>query len=502
VTAAGSPAAGGAVRAPGLGDLGERLRAAARAARARADAAGRPILAWAAARIEPFDALAVFRWANCAGHDPILWAQPAEGRILVGLDRTWRFSSRGPQRFSEAREAWMALKGAVEPAVDHPAAAPWGRGPVVMAGFSFDAEGPVGPQWDGFPAAELVLPRVLAATSDDGSWMLVSCVLRPGDEGGWGEGEALATVSLADALLRGLPAAGGAGAKPPDAGESAAAAAAEVACEELTPARSWKALALRAAEAVRRGELAKVVVARAVAVRGARFDPAHVLARLWGDYPTCTLFAVARDGRCFLGATPERLASVRGREVRAMGLAGSAPRGATDEEDRRLGDALLASAKDRHEHALVVDVVRDALAHECTSVQSVPHPLLLRVSNVQHLHTPIAGTLRDGATLLDLAGRLHPTPAVGGVPRDAALEWLRRHEGLDRGWYAGTIGWVDGRGDGEFAVAIRCALLGAHQAVLYSGCGIVADSDPEAEYAESRLKLRPMLSALGASGAL
>ncbi|MDR7544017.1 MAG: isochorismate synthase [Armatimonadota bacterium] len=483
----------------GLGGLGARLAAAVRAARARADAAGQPVLAWTAARIEPIDPVALFRWAHAGGHNPILWAQPADGRSLVGLEPAWRFSASGPQRFALAREAWRALVSTVEPAaVDH-AATEWGGAPVVMGGFAFDADGPVGPQWEGFEAAELVLPRVLAATSEAGQYVLASCVVRPGDPGEEDAGDALATMALVDDLLRAELACGGqVGAATAPEGETAAARAA--ACEELTPAQTWKALARDAAEAVRRGELAKVVVARAVAVRGVRFDAAPILRRLWADYPTCTLFAVARGGRCFLGATPERLAAVRGRAVRAMGLAGSAPRGASEEEDRRLGDALLASTKDRIEHTLVVDVVREALAHDCTSVWSAPSPSLLKVSNVQHLHTPIVATPRDGATLLDLVGRLHPTPAVGGVPRDAALAWLRRHEGLDRGWYAGTVGWIDGRGDGEFAVAIRCALLGGREAVLFSGCGIVADSDPEAEYAESRLKLRPMLSALGANG--
>jgi isochorismate synthase len=504
-----SPAARPAVGADELEGLGARLSAAVRAARARADATGQPAVAWAGARVVSMDPIALFRWACAGGHDPILWAQPAQGRSLVGLGRAWRFSARGPERCALARAAWRALMRTVEPGMIDRPATEWGAGPVVMGGFAFDADGPVEPQWEGFEAAELVLPRVLAATSGAGHHVLVSCLVRPGDHGEGGGGDALAARALVDDLLRAdLAAADEAGVATAAVGQTAAqrqaaegATAAEVACEELTPAHAWKALTSRAAGAVRRGELAKVVVARAVAVRGIPFDPPRILSRLWADYPTCTLFAVARGGRCFLGATPERLAAVRGRAVLAMGLAGSAPRGASEEEDRRLGDALLASAKDRIEHALVVEVVREALTHECTSVWHAPSPSLLRVSNVQHLHTPIGATLRDGATLLDLVGRLHPTPAVGGVPRDAALAWLRRHEGLDRGWYAGTVGWIDGRGDGEFAVAIRCALLGACEAVLFTGCGIVADSDPEAEYAESRLKLRPMLSALGDDGA-
>jgi isochorismate synthase len=212
------------------------------------------------------------------------------------------------------------------------------------------------------------------------------------------------------------------------------------------------------------------------------------------------VFAVVRGGRWFLGATPERLVRVRHGEVSAMALAGSAPRGQSPEDDRRFGEALLASAKDRVEHAIVVEMVRHSLSGACDAVSVAEAPALLKVSNVQHLHTPIAARLRGGSTIFDLIERLHPTPAVGGVPRAAALDWLRRREGLDRGWYAGPIGWIDGRHEGEFAVAIRSALLSRDEALLYAGCGIVAGSDPDAEYGESQLKLRAVLAALGANG--
>jgi isochorismate synthase len=250
------------------------------------------------------------------------------------------------------------------------------------------------------------------------------------------------------------------------------------------------------AREVREGLLKKVVLARGVKVRATGFDAADTLRRLRADYPTCTLFAIVRGDRCFLGATPERLVRVRGGEVNAMALAGSAPRGETEEEDRRFGAMLLAGPKDRLEHAVVVEVLREALTTVCTSVSVAEAPTLLRFRNVQHLHTPIVARLRGRSTVLDLVRLLHPTPAVGGVPREKALQWIGRHEGLDRGWYAGPVGWIDRAGEGEFAVAIRSALVRRDEATLFAGCGIVGDSDPDQEYAESGLKLRPMLSAL------
>jgi isochorismate synthase len=163
-----------------------------------------------------------------------------------------------------------------------------------------------------------------------------------------------------------------------------------------------------------------------------------------------------------------------------------------------LGEQLLASAKDRHEHEVVVRTVVEALGPLCDQLDVGATPSLLKLGNVQHLYTPVTGHLCSACTLLNVVERLHPTPAVGGRPREAALALIREREGFDRGWYGGPVGWIDQRGEGEFAVAIRSALLHGTQATLFAGCGIVADSDPEREYAEAALKLKPMLSALGA----
>jgi len=163
----------------------------------------------------------------------------------------------------------------------------------------------------------------------------------------------------------------------------------------------------------------------------------------------------------------------------------------------RAGARLLKNPKDRLEHAVVVDMLREVISEACDDVTTAVGPTLLKVANIQHLETALAGRLRERLSILELAGRLHPTPAVGGLPRDRALGWMREHEELERGWYAGPVGWIDRRGEGEFAVAIRSALMHGNRARLFAGCGIVADSDPDQEYAESWLKLRPMLSALG-----
>jgi isochorismate synthase len=263
----------------------------------------------------------------------------------------------------------------------------------------------------------------------------------------------------------------------------------------------WQAIVRATIERLRRQDgapIEKVVLAREVRVRAARpLSRAAALARLRADYPSCFIFAIDRGADCFLGASPERLIQLQRGNILSTCLAGSIARGATPDEDARLGAELLASAKDRHEHAVVVRGLRDALIELTERLEVPEQPTLLKVRNVQHLYTPVTGRAARDVTVLDLVERLHPTPAVGGLPREEALAIIRRTERMDRGWYAGPVGWMDARGNGEFAVALRSGLLRDRDASLFAGCGIMGDSDPDREYAESRLKLRPIISALG-----
>jgi isochorismate synthase len=249
---------------------------------------------------------------------------------------------------------------------------------------------------------------------------------------------------------------------------------------------------------VGRGRLDKVVLARRVDLRSpVELDVPNALRRLAASAPESTVYAFRRAGRTFLGATPERLVRVEGRRFRTAAIAGTIGRGADEAEDERLARDLLASEKDREEHAIVVHYIRALLAPLAESLSVAPQPEVMRLRFVQHLATEIAGTLPDNAGLLALGERLHPTPAVGGDPRDAALAMIDEHEGFDRGWYAGPVGWMNGAGDGELCVALRCGIVDRTRATLFAGCGIVADSDPGREWEESRIKLRAVVSALG-----
>ena len=255
----------------------------------------------------------------------------------------------------------------------------------------------------------------------------------------------------------------------------------------------WLDAVARATSAIEAEEFAKVVLARDVHVWSeAPFDLPAVVARLALRFPGC--FTFLSEG--LVGASPERLIERFGARVRSTVLAGSTKRGGEAAADEELGKALLSSEKDVSEHMYAVDSVRDVLGPLCARLD-VDGPHLMRLANVQHIATEFVGELSATTSALELAGRLHPTAAVGGTPKGPALDFIKEVEGLDRGRYTGPVGWVDADGDGEWAIALRCAELDGTKGRLFAGNGVVAGSLPEAELEETRLKLRAMESVLG-----
>lgn len=454
--------------------LADLLAQAQQVARER----GRPVLASWSQPVPVLDPIALFHWAGEVAHDRTLWFQPDAGFALVGIGAAQVITPTGVERFQAAGAAWQELLDGALQGGDGP-------GPVLLGGFAFDPERPSTALWRGFPDTRLVLPELFITLREGACWQTLNVVVAPD--------EPVATPALR------LPNDGSL----TDATGPVSAADGGLQVRSARPVADWQAAVGAAAQAVAEGRFEKVVLARAVQVEAdAPFATATVLHRLREAYPTCYLFAIAHGARIFLGATPERLVRVDGGDVQVASLAGSIRRGATPEEDAALGAALLASAKDRVEHEVVVRTIVAALDGPCSDLQAPSEPVLRTVRNVHHLYTPVTARLRPGATLLDLVERLHPTPAVGGAPKGPALAYIRGHEGLDRGWYAAPVGWIGADGSGEFAVALRSALVEGERATLFAGCGIMADSDPAQEYAESIVKLRPMLMALGGDAAV
>lgn len=265
---------------------------------------------------------------------------------------------------------------------------------------------------------------------------------------------------------------------------------------QLTPIDTYRAAVLAARDAVRCGEITKAVIARAIEVRSSEPIDVHaVLLRLKASFSKSYRYSM--DG--FIGASPELLLSIEGDVVRSHPLAGTAARTGDPDTDQRLAAALMASMKDQVEHRIVIDVIHDQLLPWCSYLDWQAEPSVLQVANVQHLGTLIEGRLTSPRpSLMELVRTLCPTPALGGHPRQKALELIASHEVVDRGRYGGAVGWVDGRGNGTWAVAIRCADLSADRrtARLMAGGGIVAESDPDAELAETQAKFQAMLSAI------
>jgi menaquinone-specific isochorismate synthase len=255
------------------------------------------------------------------------------------------------------------------------------------------------------------------------------------------------------------------------------------------------------AEALRRvgaGQFEKIVLARAKDLRSnAPFHPLRVLNGLRQRFPECYAFSVANGRRSSLiGASPERLVKISDGKLFTEALAGSARRGSSASEDAALGGALLKSEKDLLEHSYVVNAIKRRLAPLGIDISAASRPSLRRLANVQHLHTPITANLPESVRALEVLEALHPTPAVGGTPRERAVPQIRELEAFPRGLYAGALGWLDGHGRGEFFVGLRCALVEGERARLYAGAGIVAGSEPEKEFQETELKFKPLIEAL------
>lgn len=255
-------------------------------------------------------------------------------------------------------------------------------------------------------------------------------------------------------------------------------------CDELVAAR----------DALRGGAADKVVLARAITIETTTDIDRHaVTSRLRASYPSCMLYAV--DG--FVGASPELLVARAGDQVRSHPMAGTAPRSDDPTTDARLAASLIASTKDQQEHRLTIDMVHDTLLPWCSYLDEEAEPSIVAMANVQHLATLVEGRLSTPpASVIELMVALHPTPAVCGSPRAAALELIARHEGMDRGRFGGPVGWVDGDGNGAWAVGIRSADIAGRRARLLAGVGVLPDSDPDAELAETRAKLQALLGAI------
>ena len=465
----------------------ERERLAGRLAGALAAArrSGRGRLAAITVELAPeVDPAAVACRSRREGEPWFVFEQPDRGaRALGALGQALELRASGPSRFTELAARWreLAATGFADPSDGTHAA-----GPLAVGGFSFAPDGGVAPHWRGFASSSLVVPELSLARSERRGVRLVtltlSALVEPDDDPEQVLERLLAR--LAELRAESLPLL-----DPAPAGRFEVISA--------MPPEHYEQAVSRAVELIRSGRMSKIVLAREVQVHAPRpYDPAAIFGVLREEFPSCFVFCAGRGDATLIAASPELLLRREGQRVSTLALAASSRRSADPAVDAHLGEQLLRDRSYREEHAIVARRIERLLRPHSVWVAAAPEPELARIANIQHLATPIRAQLAAPIDALELAGLMHPTPAVGGEPLAVAAPLIPALEGLDRGWYLGPVGWTDAAGDGEFCVALRCALLHGSVARCYAGGGIVRDSVPEKELAETEVKLAALLPLL------
>jgi isochorismate synthase len=408
------------------------------------------------------------------------WEQPDRGFALAGIGTAAEIQSRGADRFSDLAAGCSRV--AHDREADEPAGLPAGAGPVWATGIAFDPDGGGAPIWSSLPPALAVLPELAIARSEGRSFLTVCAV--PGANAD--REHIVASIRGRLGSLRAAPL------TPQDPHPSASTS-----ISGRHPPERYEGIVADAVERIRAGGVDKVVLARQLTVEApAAIDPAAKLGALRDLFPSCFCFCFGTPQAAFIGASPELLVRRSGAVAATVALAGTTSRSADPAVDDHLGEQMMRSPKVREEHGIVVRRIERTLRPHSVWVHAEGEPFVVKVGNLQHLATPIRAQLAESHSAIELAGYLHPTPAIGGEPRDPALELIAELEGIDRGWYTGPVGWMDVTEDGEFCVGLRSALLRDREAHLFAGCGIVADSDPAAELQESELKFEALLPLL------
>lgn len=413
-----------------------------------------------------------------------VWSDPDQEMLAVGVDPAMRLVGEGEARLTALDAKFQSLES-----VSHPLL---GKLPLWFGGFSFDHRTATDSVWQSWPSAELVTHAITAITYQRKNYLVLSFVVSPDDDES-ALVRAYQNLQKKLFLLRQAPIVHA----PPT-----------LTFEEFDPASAWHAQVARAQAAIQAGTLGKIVLARRVSSHwptrtptretlAAYITPAlHALRR---RYHHCTTFAFLRadntEPTIFFGATPELLVARKNSTVHTMALAGTAPRAEGYQADESQRQELLASSKERQEHAFVVRDIQQNLENIGIDVHVPSAPDVVTYPNVHHLRTPIRGKEPTVRGLLSLADALHPTPAICGTPTDTTYAWLHAHEGMDRGWYAGGAMWLNDLGDGRVNVALRSAIASQKGVCAYAGAGIVEGSDATQEWDETRAKLSPICQA-------
>jgi len=426
-------------------------------------------------QIQAFDPVKLFASFGKNQADRIFWGSTMDDFYLVGLGSCAEVND-GDKGLPEMEQMiWRMMESAsiYNPFQTH------GTGLVAFGGMTFDMKNQHKTLWNNFPHQSLRIPKWVVTKDRQTFYCTVNTYVTELDE----------VYEFVDKIQDEMKALWtgneSLGQNPPLQSKT-----------EIQPGK-WKATVAQAVEEIKYGKAQKIVLAREMNVRLS--DQANIGAMLNTFRDTqenSYLFAIECNGDCFIGATPERLVRMDDQRILSTCLAGTISRGANMEEDEMLKDRLLQDTKNRKEHDFVVIMIRNALEKYCFDINIPEEPVIYPLKHLQHLYTPVRATLKQGVCITDIVHTLHPTPALGGVPREESLRFIRENELLERGWYGAPLGWLDSNRNGEFAVSIRSGLVKGDNISLFAGCGIMGESDPEAEYKETKIKFSPMLSVL------
>lgn len=434
--------------------------------------------------IAPIDPLAALE-LHGKESDRFFWDHPRNNISISAAGKIRELKSTGPGRFDDISNKTDELKKKISAytAITHSMA-----GPLFLGGYSFGDHN-ISPVWKKFGAARFILPEWTLVKT--GEKFLLTLIIERRDK---------AVHDIYTEIIERVTDFLNISGKSSGACEKENTSDQNMLCifQNLNEKKKWISRVEKAKKHISDRDFEKIVLARTVELESKRpLNPTLLSYHLRQSYPECYNFIVQVDeDTSFLGATPERLASFENGVFKTEGLAGSASRGKSASEDAAIALSLMKSEKDLEEHQFVVRAIDDSLSPYSYRVDHPNRPQIKKLSNVQHLFTPISASIKEGVQIHDLLNKLHPTPAVGGFPKVDSVPHIQEIEQIERGWYSAPVGWYNLNGCGEFAVAIRSALFHKNRAHLYAGCGIVSDSDPESEWEETIMKFEPMTNAL------
>lgn len=427
-------------------------------------------------QIQAISLLDAFAAVEETEEDRLFWSDSSQDFMLLGIGSAQKITAT-EDRFKTLEKTWNTL---VQEAMIHNPFREKGTGLIAFGGMTFDPLREKGDLWRRFPPSQLTIPKYVIVFEQGNYFLTVNQFVN----GQTDVSDLMLEIDVMEEMLL--------QAKP----RQKQLTQRIVKKTEIAP-ETWKKSVQKAVEEIQAARAEKIVLARELRLE-LRQSPniSQLLEKLLDSQPNSYVFAYEQDDNCFIGATPERLVRVEGKSLLSTCLAGTAPRGATPEKDAQLAQALLDDKKNRQEHNHVVQMIKTNIDKYCENIHIPRNPVIYPLRNLQHLYTPVTATLKQEYSVFNVIEALHPTPALGGVPRHKALQFIREEELLDRGWYGAPIGWLDSGGNSEFAVAIRSGLLQANEVSLFAGCGVMGDSDPEMEYEETNVKFLPMLTIL------